>query len=119
MSRAARLSRSAADAIRRAVKGGGLATASITLWEVAMMLARGRVVPQGTPEAWLSTLTDRSGVTVRPITPAIATLAAQMPPEFPADPADRLIAATARVENVALVTPDVRVRASAMVETVW
>ena len=48
-----RLSAPAGAAIRRAVNGGGLAIASITLWEVAMMLARGRVIPHGTPEAWL------------------------------------------------------------------
>jgi PIN domain nuclease of toxin-antitoxin system len=41
------------------------------------------------------------------------------PHTFPADPADRLIAATARAEGVALVSRDARIRASRIVETVW
>jgi PIN domain nuclease of toxin-antitoxin system len=114
-----RLSRGAAAAIRRAAKGGGLAIASITLWEVAMMVLRGRVIPQGTPEAWLAALVDRSGVIVKEITPSVAALATHFPDDFPADPADRLIAATARSEGVALVSRDARILASRVVDTVW
>jgi PIN domain nuclease of toxin-antitoxin system len=114
-----RLSGTAVAAIRRAVNGGGLAIASITLWEVAMMLARGRVVAQGTPEAWLTELVDRSGVSIKEITPAVAALATHLPGDFPGDPADRLIAATARVDGIALVSRDARLRASPMVETIW
>ena len=114
-----RLSSMAAAAIRRAANDGGLAVASITLWEVAMMIVRGRVVPQGTPEAWLGALVDRSGVTVKEITPSVAALATHFPDDFPADPADRLIAATARADGVPLVSRDARLRASSAVETIW
>jgi PIN domain nuclease of toxin-antitoxin system len=38
---------------------------------------------------------------------------------LPGDPTDRLIAATARVEGLKLVTRDRRLRASRLVETVW
>lgn len=114
-----RLSPAAAGAIRRAVSTGGLAVASITLWEVAMMIVRQRIIPQGTPEAWLTSLVDRSGVLVKDITPAIAALTTHFPPDFPSDPADRLISATARAEGAPLVTRDARLRTSALVETVW
>ncbi|HEV8531279.1 MAG TPA: type II toxin-antitoxin system VapC family toxin [Methylomirabilota bacterium] len=114
-----RLSGVAATAIRRAANDGGLAVASITLWEVAMMIVRGRVIPQGTPEAWLGALVDRSGVTVKEITPSVAALATHFPDDFPADPADRLIAATARADGVPLVSRDARLRASPVVETIW
>jgi PIN domain nuclease of toxin-antitoxin system len=114
-----RLSSAATAAIRRAANDGGLAIASISLWEVAMMLVRGRVIPHGTPESWLGALVDRSGVTVKEITPSIAALATHFPDSFPADPADRLIAATARAEGMPLVSRDTRIRASAVVETIW
>ena len=114
-----RLSEAAREAIRRALSQGGLSIASITIWEAAMMIARGRVVPQGTAEAWLGALIDRSGVSVREITPAVAALSTQLPDDFPGDPADRLIAATARVAGISLVTRDVRVRRSPTVETIW
>ena len=114
-----RLSATAVAAIRRALHGGGLAIASITLWEVAMMLARGRVIAQGTPEAWLGALIDKSGVIIKEITPAVAVLTMHLPDNFPGDPADRLIAATARAEGMALVSRDTRMRASPTVETIW
>jgi PIN domain nuclease of toxin-antitoxin system len=114
-----RLSARATGAIRRALNEGGLSIASITLWEVAMMLARGRVIAQGTPEAWLGALVDRSGVRVREINPAVAALAAHLPEDFPGDPADRLIAATARAEGLSLVSRDARMRASALVDAIW
>lgn len=113
------LSADAKAAIRRAVSSGGLAIASVTLLEIALLLARGRVMGHGTPEAWITGLIDRSGVVVKEITPAIAALAAHFPGDFPRDPADRLIAATARSEGMVLVTRDTRIRASRVVETIW
>lgn len=77
------------------------------------------MLPRGAPEAWLSALLDRSGVVVKEITPAVATLAMHWPADFPRDPADRLIAATARAEGFPLVTKDARLRASRLLETVW
>lgn len=114
-----RLSASAAAAIRKSLVTGGIAIASITLWELAMMIALGRITPRGTPEAWLSELVERSGVVVKDITPAVATLATHFPPDFPADPADRLIAATARAEGMSLVTRDAKLRGSPVLRTVW
>lgn len=58
-------------------------------------------------------------MTIKEITPTIAALATQFPDVFPADPADRLIAATARAEALVLVTRDARLRASRLVKTVW
>jgi PIN domain nuclease of toxin-antitoxin system len=114
-----RLSAAATAAIREALGVGGLAVASISLWEVAMMVAIGRILPHGTPERWLGDLVDRARVAVREITPAIATAATQFPGDFPADPADRLIAATARVEGLRLVTRDSRLRSSPLIRTIW
>jgi PIN domain nuclease of toxin-antitoxin system len=114
-----RLSRPAAAAIRRAQASGGLAVASITLWEMAMLFARGRLRGQGTTEAAIRALVEGTGVAVREITPEVAAIATQLPPEFPADPADRLIAATARAEGIPLVTSDERIQGSPLVKTIW
>ncbi len=114
-----RLSRTAAAAMRRALASGGIAVASISLWELAMLFARGRLRGPGGVETSIRAILDGTGVGVREITPAVAALATQFPPEFPADPADRLIAATARAEGLGLVTSDERIRASPLVKTIW
>jgi PIN domain nuclease of toxin-antitoxin system len=115
----ARLSRAATDAIRRARSTGGLAVASITLWELAILLVRGHVRGHGTVDTSIRQVVDAARVSVREITPVIAALSTQFPDDFPRDPADRLIAATARADGLTLVTRDERIRASALVKTVW
>jgi len=112
-----RLSKAAASAIRRARRGDGLAVSAITAYEVAWQIASGRIQGYGTVEA--SVLRFLEGVTMRPITPEIAALAAQFPEDYPRDPADRLIGATARAEGLTLVTRDERIRRSPLVRTVW
>lgn len=114
-----RLSRSAATAIRKVVATGGIGIASISLWEIAMLIVLGRLSPRGTPDAWISELVETSGVVVKELTPPVAVLSTQFPNDFPADPADRLIAATARAEGLTLITRDVKIRKSPLVETIW
>ena len=114
-----RLSATARTAIEEAVKSGGIAIASVSLVEMAALMTQGRVRPTGSPEAALTDLIETTAVVVKEITPVIATLAVHFPPEFVRDPADRIIAATARAEGVPLVTRDTRLRRSPLVETVW
>ena len=110
-------SRPAASAVRRARRQGGIAISAISIWELASLLARGRIRRYGTPESSLNLLLE--GVTVLPITPEIATLAAQFPRDFSGDPADRIIGGTARAEGLTLVTHDERIRKSPLIKTVW
>lgn len=112
-----RLSRPAASAIRKARGENGVAVAAITLWELASLVARGRIQALGTVEASVRLLVE--GVTIRPLTPEIAALAAQFPANYPRDPADRLIGATAMAGGLPLVTRDESIRQSGLLKTVW
>jgi PIN domain nuclease of toxin-antitoxin system len=114
-----KLSRPAASAIRRALRSGGLGIASVSLWEVAMLVASGRLRAPGTTDAVIRELVERTRVAVLEITPSVAALATQFPEDFPRDPADRLIAATARDRGLALVSADERIRACTLVRTIW
>jgi PIN domain nuclease of toxin-antitoxin system len=60
-----------------------------------------------------------AGVILKPVTAEIAALAVRLPEPFPRDPADRLIASTATVEDMPLVTADARIRQSKVLDTVW
>ena len=114
-----RLSRPATHAIRRAAATGGVAIASITLWEIAMLVALSRISPLGYPQTWMADLVEKSGAVIKDLTPAVAVLSTQFPKDFPRDPADRLIGATARAEGLVLVTRDKGIRASTLLNTVW
>jgi PIN domain nuclease of toxin-antitoxin system len=112
-----RLSRAASKEIERSSRRGGLAVSAITLWELALLVTRGKIQAYGTVEASVRLLTE--GVTIKPITIEIAALANQFPDDYPGDPADRLIGATARAEGITLVTRDENIRRSPLIRTVW
>jgi PIN domain nuclease of toxin-antitoxin system len=113
----ARLSRPAASAIRRARLNDNVSISAITLWELASLLARGKIQGYGTLEASLRLLTQK--VKVWPITIEIASLAAQFPSDYSNDPSDRIIGATARAEGLTLITRDEKIRSSALLKTMW
>ncbi|HXE31145.1 MAG TPA: PIN domain-containing protein [Terriglobales bacterium] len=56
---------------------------------------------------------------VLPMTARISALSQELPPEFPNDPGDRLIGATAWAEDAVLVTADRAIRRCAALRTVW
>lgn len=92
-----RLSRAADSAIRRAQRSDGVAISAITLVELARLIA-GRRIQQDLPlEQALSRLVE--DIHVLPVTLEVAALTTYFPPDFPSDPMDRIIAATARAEG--------------------
>ncbi|MBZ5650746.1 MAG: type II toxin-antitoxin system VapC family toxin [Acidobacteriia bacterium] len=112
-----KLSRPAELAIRKSRLQDGVAVSAVTLWELAFLVARGRIQGFGTVERSVEKLIE--GVMVKSITPEIAALATQFPDDCPRDPIDRLIGATARVEGLALVTRDENIRKSPLLKTIW
>lgn len=114
-----RLSRRATAAIRKATESGGITIASISLWELAMLFALGRLRAPGTVETSVRSVVENTGVIIQEITPEIAALSTMFPETFPQDPADRLIGATARSLGLTLVTKDQRILDSDLLKTLW
>ncbi len=114
-----RLSRHAKSAIQRARLSDGLGIADVTIWELAFLIARGALRTHSTIENTVRNFVTRSGVIVKPITAEVAVLATQFPEDYPKDPIDRLIGATARAEGIALVTRDEKIRRSPLLKTIW
>jgi PIN domain nuclease of toxin-antitoxin system len=112
------LSKRAAEAIRHARQNQtGIAIATISLWEIAWLAEHKRIEITGSVESFIRETVAR--VILRPETPEIAALSVGLPAAFPKDPSDRLIAATAIVEGMPLVTADKRIQQAKVVETIW
>lgn len=112
-----KLSRSAEAAIRRADTQDSLAISAVSLLELAWLIAADRIERRGTVRETIDSLTQ--DVLIVPLTAEIAALTAYLPADFPSDPADRAIAATAQAEGLPLVTADERIRACPLVKTIW
>jgi PIN domain nuclease of toxin-antitoxin system len=83
----------------------------ITLWEALILAERGRLELEGDPQPWIDEALRRAPLHEAPITHEIAreSRSVQLPHD---DPADRFLAATARVLNLTLVTADRRLIAA-------
>lgn len=95
-----------------------LACSDISLWEIGMLVSKGRVKVDAAVEPFLDDIVRARNLRVLPISPRIAALAQS--PEFShADPADRIIAATAIAYRARLVSADVRLKRLTSVDVVW
>ncbi|HZL69386.1 MAG TPA: type II toxin-antitoxin system VapC family toxin [Candidatus Limnocylindrales bacterium] len=112
-----RLSKAGIAAVQDARIKGGLYISDITLWEIALLVRRGRIKISGTIDTFIHEMS--LPMSVKRITPAIAIMAVQFPDEYPKDPADRLIGATSIVEQIPLVTADEKLRFSPLLQTIW
>ncbi len=93
----------------------------IVLWELAMLVAKGRLALDRELLAFLRSGLGWEGVRLQPITPEIAARTATLPPSFHGDPADRLIVATALELGAPLATRDERITSAAIpgLVTAW
>lgn len=113
-----RLSRRAKHALAEGTRDGTLACSDISLWEIAMLVARGRVDAGPDAAAFIDATLQSRSVRVLPISAQIAVLA-QSDAFGHGDPADRIIAATAMAHRAMLVSADARLRKLSSVKTIW
>lgn len=113
------LSRAARTRTEAAVREDELLVSSISVWEVAMLVARGRLQLAIAVDAWVGQAERIPGLRFVPVTNAIALRSMQLPGRFHKDPADRIIVATALSHGAIVVTRDDRIRGYQHVRTVW
>jgi len=94
------------------------AASDISLWEIAMLIARGRVGPIADPLQFLEDIVQSQGLRILAVTPEIAVMS-QSDLFAHGDPADRLIAATALVYKATLITADTQLRKIRQLRTLW
>jgi len=88
----------------------------ISVWEVLVLIAKGRLEVDKDPVAWVSEASRASALREAALTHEVA-IESGLVDLAHQDPADRLIAATARVYGLTLVTADERLLVSRRITT--
>lgn len=114
-----RLSNKARTALNAEENRSNLGCSDISLWEIAMLINKGRLHPGTDCLNYLQLVLDARRIAVLPITPRIAYLSTSMPEINHHDPADRIIAATAKEYRAALVTADQKLLNLKEITTIW
>lgn len=91
--------------------GDDLRYSPISAWEVGMLVARGRLMLTRPVPAWFFGFTSQPGVRELPLTNDILIESSFLPGQPPADPADRMVIAGARAEDLTIVTRDRKILA--------
>ena len=98
---------------------GQLIISSITTWEIALLIQKGRLVLTMDIDDWIETVASIESVHFVPVDNEVAIQSVRLPGEFHPDPADRIITALARHLSVPLLSSDEKIRAYKHVKTIW
>lgn len=101
-----RLGSAARATIDDAVRTDFALVSAITVWEIALLAEKGRLHLGREVGSWIKTALALPGIRLAPVEPEIAVDSVRLPGSFHADPADRLIVATARHWSAPLLTAD-------------
>lgn len=100
-------------AVLEAGAAGKLFVSPVTAWEIGFLAYPAKGSPRmqflPTPKAWYAELVGRPAIREAELTGDVAIEAAMLPGDFHRDPADRLMVATGRVKNLAIVTRDEKI----------
>jgi PIN domain nuclease of toxin-antitoxin system len=102
-----RLAAPAVEALGRAIGAGKPTYVSpITAWEIGSLARKGRFRSSYTPQRWFERLVTAPGMKLAEITAGILMESQLLPGPMHGDPADRIIAATAREYGFTVMTRD-------------
>ena len=78
----------------------------ISAWEIGLLVARGRLALPIGAQAWFDQIIETPNVELADLPPAVLIAASFLPGIPPRDPSDRIVIATAREQNLTIVTRD-------------
>jgi PIN domain nuclease of toxin-antitoxin system len=83
-----------------------LTVSAISVWELAMLEAKGRITLSRSIDEWMRAALTAPGLRLVDLSPEISLESTRLPGSPHGDPSDRMIVATARVLGGTLVTCD-------------
>ena len=113
------LPRKVTDRLERAMLDRAIRLSSISVWEVAQLVAKGRLALTMDVEDWIAKSESLPFLEFVPVDNRIAVRSTRLPGSFHADPADRIIVATTQALGATLVTRDEKLRRYRHVDTLW
>jgi PIN domain nuclease of toxin-antitoxin system len=84
---------------------GGIVASPISAWEMGQLVSRGRLRVSMEPTRWFQAILD-GGMTLAPLPPSVLVASSFLPGTPLRDPADKIMAATARAFDYRLMTRD-------------
>jgi PIN domain nuclease of toxin-antitoxin system len=105
------IDQTARQQIKQASLDNGVFVSPISAWEIGLLATKRAIAFLPDPKAWFRLFLAYPGVRLTPLTPEIAIDSSFLPrpQQLHADPADRLLIATARALDVPIVTRDRRI----------
>jgi PIN domain nuclease of toxin-antitoxin system len=82
---------------------------AISIWEVAMLEAKGRITFTTDITSWITNAISAPGLAITGLRPDISIDSTHLPGNYHGDPADRIIIATARHLKCPLITADEKI----------
>lgn len=113
------LSAAARRTVDHAMANGEICISSISAWEVAILVKKGRLDLTMPAEDWIARSEALSFLRFIPVDNRIALKSAGLPGQLHDDPADRIIIATTISLGGTLITKDEKIRKYHHVRTVW
>lgn len=101
-----RLGPGSRELVAKAAEHTGVSFSAISAWEIAMLVAKGRLALDRDVLDWLESAARLPGVRVAPLSMEVSVGSTRLPGDLHGDPADRLIVATARHHDATLLTAD-------------
>lgn len=93
-------------AVSEASHDGRLYLSPISAWEIGVSVSKGRLSLPLAPLDFINEFIDRMQAKLSPLSPAIMISSSNLPGHIHGDPMDRILIATARTQNLVLVTSD-------------
>ena len=91
---------------RACARGSRLFVSPMTAWEIAVLVAKGRIALTNSPDIWFERFCERPEMALAEMLPSVLVASTILPGMPPSDPVDRILAATAREFGYTLVTRD-------------